>query len=1235
MVVRSMDVDTYYSDSETLSSSYVEEYEPTNDDVWKIIDSFFTSKGLVAHQLDSFNEFIEKTVQRIVLTSPPIIVERSTDVKRDRVQIEFKQMYIRETMFKTASGVEVPLRPAEARLRNQTYQAPILCDIGVTYSTEQLDADGQPTGERDEKHVVANRYPIAEIPVMVRSKFCLLSKMSEEQRIASGECKYDCGGYFVVNGSEKVLIAQERIAFNNVFVFRKSQPSKFSYTAECHSSPLNDFKPAQNVFVTLNATTKHINVSIPYIRQEIPLGILFRALNVVKDKDMIERIVYDLGDTEMLHLLDPSLEEAVTVQDSETALDWIGRRGNAPPGTSRLRRIAAAAEVIRIHFLPHIGTTAADEKRKGFFLGYMVYRLLSTALGRRDQDDRDHMGNKRMDLAGVLMSQLFRTLFRKLQKSASSYTMKVMEQGSEFRLADAVRHETISNGLRYCVATGNWGVRSGGSGNDGGQVRSGVSQVLSRLTFAAALSHLRRLNSPIDRSGKLARPRQLHSSQWGIVCPSETPEGESVGLTKNLSMMAIISSSTPDELVIQQLDSFGMERLDDVVASDLNSSSSNAGYKVFVNGSWLGQVHDIAQMVAALRSLRRSTVLMSEVGITMDTTDRELRIWTDPGRCMRPLFVVEEDGYRLKLTRAVLDELDFYHQQTGGLEYDGSVGLGAGGSAGTVPAWDQVLIPSGCVEYMDVEEEETTLIAMDFTDLKIAKQARRGGSAAPGGAMSGAGAGNGNMQVIHYTHCEIHPSLILGVACTIIPFPDHNQSPRNTYQGAMGKQALGIYMSNYPMRFETMAHVLYYPQRPLVCTRGMKYLHFKELPAGQNVCVAIGCYSGYNQEDSVILNQSSIDRGLFRTLFTRTYVTTTDESSGEAFEKPDRATTTGIKHGSYDKIDDDGLAIPGMRVSGEDVIIGKTTNLAADEGTNGASSTTGELRKFTKRDISVSVRSNENGMVDSVLVADAPNGGGRLCKVRIRNIRVPQIGDKFSSRHGQKGTCGITYRQEDLPWTREGIVPDIIINPHAIPSRMTIGQLVECLLGKVGAMLGLEGDATAFNNEMTVDRISSQLHSLGYQKWGNETMFSGHSGRRLQGARLFFGPTYYQRLKHMVDDKIHSRGRGPVQNLVRQPMEGRAREGGLRFGEMERDCMISHGSAYWLKERLCSVSDECTVYVCDLCGLVAVADLDRKIFECRSCRNNTRISCIKIPYAFKLLVQELMAVNVVMRLMTR
>lgn len=1237
----------------------------TSEDCWQVIEAFFRDKGLVSQQLDSFDEFASTTLQEIISEAGTVMVDQNVPMGEDdgtgapivkrRFQLEFGSVTISQACVTEADGSTRPIFPHECRLRNLTYSSPIYAElkkklqvarekpVGATWSEEEQmwvpPEDWEEGGEtelewgpdpNDTTEDNARVY-LGKLPVMLKSKICTLRNRSEQQLYAFQECPFDQGGYFIINGSEKVLIAQERSAANIVQVFKK-KTGNTPVVAEIRSAVEKGSRLISSMQVKLvtgseasknGAFGSTIKCSLPYIKQDVPIAIVFRALGIVSDEDILNHICRK-SDTQMLEMLKPCLEEAFVIQDREVALDFIGRRGNQA-GT-KAHRIRYARDIMQKEFLPHISQAEGSETRKAFYLGYMVNRLLQCALGRVEEDDRDHFGKKRLDLAGPLMASVFRMKWQQLVRELRQYMHKTIESnkpgGESFNVHNAIKGSVITQGLRYCLATGNWGDQKKAA-----SAKAGVSQVLNRYTYASTLSHLRRTNTPIGRDGKIAKPRQLHNTHWGLVCPAETPEGQACGLVKNLSLMCFVSVGTPGGPLTDFMRQRDMELLEEYDPV-MNPNAT----KVFVNGTWVGVHKNASQLMDVLLDIRRKGLISFECTIIRDVRDREIKIFTDAGRVMRPLFVVDNDPRSpnrgtLMLKQEHVQRLRDDAQKLADPKYNQ---MSEEERDNDLFGW-KGLIKNGVVEYLDAEEEETAMIIMSPDDLEEHRMAREGQEFEepvldPHRRIKP----KPNTSIHRWTHCEIHPSMILGICASIIPFPDHNQSPRNTYQSAMGKQAMGITMTNYNVRMDTMANVLYYPQKPLATTRSMEFLKFRELPAGQNAIVAIACYSGYNQEDSVIMNQSSIDRGLFRSLFFRAYLDQEKKigmSVMESFEKPNRGDTLRMKQGTYDKLDSDGIITPGSRVSGDDIIIGKVAPIAPDAEELGQ-----RTKLHVKRDVSTPLRSTENGIIDQVLLT-TNSDGLKFVKVRTRTTKVPQIGDKFASRHGQKGTIGITYRQEDMPFTSEGIIPDIIINPHAIPSRMTIAHLIECLLSKVGALRGQEGDATPFT-DVTLTTISNILKDYGFQQRGFEVMYNGHTGKKL-AAQIFLGPTYYQRLRHMVDDKIHARARGPLQILTRQPVEGRARDGGLRFGEMERDCMISHGASAFLKERLLDVSDAFRVHVCEICGLMTpIANLSKGQFECRPCKNKTKIAQVVIPYAAKLLFQELAAMNVATRLFT-
>ena len=790
---------------EAYDDAYLDEEDEgiTAEDCWTVISSFFETKGLVSQQLDSFDEFVSTTMQELVEENSLLTLDQNAPQTEDesdpialrRYEIKFGTVLLSRPAMTEGDGSTSAMLPQEARLRNLTYSSPLYLEMTKKVSVARerpvldsnedeaasVDGDNQKQSGggtylhwENEDAAEEDHEPIkvfvGKLPIMLKSKYCILKDLTEAELYNWNECPYDQGGYFIINGSEKVLIAQERSAANIVQVFKKAPPNATPYVAEIRSAVEKGSRLISSMQIKLFAKGEGskggfgqtIKSTLPYIKTEIPIAIVFRALGVVSDEDILNHICYDRSDTQMLEMLKPCIEEAFVIQDREVALDFIGKRGNSQ-GVTRDKRIKYARDIMQKELLPHISQVEGSETRKAFFLGYMVHRMLQCALGRREVDDRDHFGKKRLDLAGPLLAGLFRMLFNKLTKDVYKYLQKCVENNREFNLTLGVKSTTLTNGLKYSLATGNWGDQKKAASS-----KAGVSQVLNRYTFASTLSHLRRTNTPIGRDGKIAKPRQLHNTHWGLVCPAETPEGQACGLVKNLALMCYITVGTPSEPIIDFMIQRNMEVLEEY--EPLRSPNAT---KVFVNGVWVGIHRDPAHLVNVVRSLRRRHLISHEVSLVRDIRDREFKIFTDAGRVCRPLFVIDNDPKspnvgNLALTKEHVNKLEDDKELGADMEPEER--------EAKLMGWEG-LVNQGVVEYVDAEEEETVMIVMTPEDLEISRHIQAG-YAMPEPSMD-----DPNKRVkapinptAHtWTHCEIHPSMILGICASIIPFPDHNQ----------------------------------------------------------------------------------------------------------------------------------------------------------------------------------------------------------------------------------------------------------------------------------------------------------------------------------------------------------------------------------------------------------------------------------------------------------------------------
>jgi DNA-directed RNA polymerase beta subunit len=1595
-----------------------------SEEPYNIIESYFAGQHLerlVRHQIESYNHFVNYQIQRTIQMFNPAIIRSENDYNTEKdkyfleIHVNFSNFKLYPPQIHENNGATKLMLPQEAKIRNFTYASTMNIDIHIQYIIRNTENMENP--RIIEK--VLQKINIGKLPIMLKSSICVLNQNKHIESVHTGECSMDCGGYFIIKGSEKTVLGQERAAENRIYCFDGKNTTKWNWFAEIKSVP--DFKCISPKQIEMMIASKNngfgngIYISIPRIKNPIELFVLFRALGIISDKQISKYIVLDIEDekqSEVLSFLQASIIDANKYMTQEDALRHITTSVaytpiNLDKETGLRKKREFALEVLENDLFPHCQTL----QQKLYIIGYMARKLIQTSLGWLPPDDRDSYLNKRIELTGTLLNNLFRNYFNKLVKEMHKQIVREINNGS-WRSTDdyeniinmsniykIMKSTTIENGINRALSTGDFSIKQSNSS------KVGVAQVLNRLTYISSLSHLRRINTPLEKSGELIAPRKLHGTTWGFLCCVETPEGQSIGVVKNISYMCHITIPTNSNSLYEYVKPHILS------VDDTDPEKLNGKVKVFVNGCWLGVSENPFELYNDMKDKKYKGIINIYTSIIFDIKMMEIRICNDGGRLTRPVLRVRDN--KALITKEIINKLE-----------------------NNEIIWNDLLtncrLDESVIEYIDPDEQNLAMIAMKSKDTYLHKNTD---------------------HKFNFTHCEIHPSTIFGVVGSCVPYPDHNQAPRNTYQClhpdelvwmadrtkkmiknvvigdnvltfhpetldisetkvvnqfvrpnefpiykittvsgkeiratedhkfmtdsgwktvkemienpqlkigmsmndysivpqtiegseyilneeifiknitefemnmetefdnfhylenigllslkednpilpilcriigfiisrgynkdelifyfknkndaiafnndlfkcgfeikniedeitnlqdykysvsvnkslllfiygiginykecktipdwikknkeyerqflkgfiannqsmvptinsdslflntimelgdlimkihkkfnsstymlnniirqnssknninsffdnitnfydnvgyvynenkniqtskvieylkynkktgilndhdimsninnaklwiesnlleknnclfvpvfsitpeldgliscietesenhsflttnlllskncAMQKQSMGVYALNYDQRMDKTSYILNYPTRPLVETRIMNILRLNQIPSGCQIHVAIMTHTGYNQEDSVLINKGSIDRGLF---ITTIYHTEKDEDKNIIRDeiircKPDPNKTKGIKFGNYDKLNSQGFIPENSLVENRDVIIAKT--IPIKENRNDPTKTV----KY--EDQSKTYRTTEETYIDKNYTGR--NGDGyNFAKVRVRTLRKPVLGDKFSSRSGQKGTVGNIIPECDMPFTKDGLRPDIIINPHAIPSRMTIGQLKETLLGKVLIELGLFGDATSFGN-LDVKTISAELQKLGYESYGNELMYNGLTGEQLE-TNIFVGPVFYQRLKHMVNDKQHSRAIGPMVNLTRQPAEGRSRDGGFRIGEMERDVMLAHGMSKFCKERMFDVSDKYSVYVCKKCGMVAsyndgdknraYENADFSVHLCKTCDNKTDFALVNIPYAYKLLSQELQTINVVPRIIT-
>ena len=1072
-----------------------------------LLKQFENDVGFIKFQINSFNNFVDHTLQKII----DEIAKIEPEVPEiGDLQIRLGKLTLGEPVVREADGTIRKIMPVEARLRDISYASPIYVEMTpVVNNVEQETANVH----------------IGDLPIMIKSKFCSLYGKNAEELESEFEDPSDPGGYFIVNGTERALILIEEIAPNRI-IAQKQRVGNYTEMTRINSQ--------RNGYVQRHLMERKkdgtISVSFANLRR-IPIVVLLKALGMENDKEIIDAIG---GGDRVVQSFYPNLYE-VDVATSKDAFESII---NSMKITQKEYQKERAKQIIDRYLLPHLGQDQKNRPEKARYLTMAIRKIIQLGLDMIEEDDIDHYANKRVRMSGDLLELLFRSIlvgrWGLITRIKYNY-QKMAKRGKLPPVQTIVESNVVSNQLVSAMATGAW---TGG--------RTGVSQRLDRANHIKSLSHLRMVLSPLTSTQEHFEARELHPTNWGRFCPAETPEGPTIGLRKHLAIMSEITTGMIESEKEKLLKSL---KLDD-----------KGSLTVLIDGTDVGRT-ETTELIDSIRKRRRADLLQNSINVSFYPALNEIKISTDSGRVRRPLVIVENG--RSKLTEEHMKKLDSNEMKWNGL------------------------VKSGVIEYLDAEEEDNALVALTEKDITP-----------------------------ETTHMEIAPLVIMGISASLLPFMQYNRGDRVNFGAKMIGQAIGIYQLNHRLRCDTKSNILIYPQLPLVETVSVPVSGMLNHPAGYNVVVAVISHHGYNMQDAIIFNKASIQRGLFRSCFYRVYTGEERRYWGGQEDKigmPDKDVRGYRSEEDYANLNEDGVLPPEQPVKGRDVLIGKISPmrfLSTSELMGGIAN---------MRETSATMRPSEKGVVDRVFASETINGN-KLIKVAVRDMRIPEVGDKFASRHGQKSVIGLIAEEDSLPFSASGYIPDIIMNPHSIPSRQTVGQILEILTGKSAALNGEKGDATAFEN-VSEDHTRKILQSLGFRNDGKEKFYNGLTGESYE-IEIFVGCGYYQKLDHMVANKIQSRSRGPVTLLTRQPTEGKAKEGGLRLGEMEKDCLIAHGAVLTLKERF--DSDKVIVPICTKCGLTAVWEKQRNAYVCPSCKA-TEVAQIEMSYAFKLLLDELKA----------
>lgn len=1067
-----------------------------------LVKEYLKNYSLVESNLRSFNDFVENKMQEIVN-------ELSAEIPTEDFEIKLGKISVGKPNLVESDGSVKYLTPAEARLRNLTYSSPISLDMSINYSGQTESAEVQ----------------LGRIPVMIKSKVCNLYGLSEQELIDNYVDPKDPGGYFLINGNERVMVMSEDLASNQPFI--EWQKTKNRLMLRLFSQ-----RGAYKIPISLmESTTGLLELSFSRFR-DIPAIVLLKALGLNSDAE-ISRLIGKQTDNLIVNLY-----EFAEINSQNDALMWIAEKTSLQGTTKEI--LDRVKQRIDSYFMPHIGLDKDDRIEKAKTLCKFIKQYYVAKQSSKDTiTDKDHYANKRVRLSGDLMSDLFRVNMNILLREIQHSLQKTFKRRKFYSIKTLAKSTLFTRRIESAIATGSW------IGE-----RKGVTQNMDKNNSFAMMSQLQRVTSNLAAEQENLAARTVHPTHYGRFCPVETPEGTEIGLRKNLALLSRISTQilVPEEDILDVFNECGM-------------SKDNGIIDVFYNGHFIGFVDEAKEFINMIRKSRREGKLPFEMSISFQEKLDTIFMSSEVGRVLRPLIIVENAEPKLKNEHLEMIKEGNLH-------------------------WDD-LFKKGILEYVDAAEEEDCYVAIDEKDLTE-----------------------------EHTHLEIDKIDSLGVSVATIPFANHNPPARMVKGGSRAyRQGLGVYAANFLVRMDTDVSVLHYPQKPLV--RSFVYDTLNVHPAGQNVVVAIMPADGYNVDDSLVLNKGSIERGLARSSRFRPYSSIELNYAGGLKDEiciPEKDTSGYRTEESYNYLEDDGVVYPEAELVSGDILIGKTSPPKF-------LSEAREMTIHTKKESSTGVRQGETATIDAVFVTQDKEGN-KIVQVRTRELRVPELGDKFSCPHGQKGVVGAIIPEEDIPFTTRGIRPDIIFNPHGIPSRMTMAYLLDILGGKIAALSGRIVDASPFTGE-SLKSLEENLQELGFRSSGKEIFYHGITGEKMP-VKIYVGNMFYLKLKYMVADKIQARASGKIALLTRQPNEGRSRGGALRLGEMEQQALVGHGASLLLKERY--DSDKVVLHVCSKCGALVIDDQIHNKKVCSLCHSN-QVEPVEVSYAFKLLLEELQGLH--------